>query len=315
MKTCKLCGIGCISESKHAAHFHKINSKEYYDMFYKKENEGICPTCSKQTKYKNFSAGYYKFCSVECSTGNLDKNKRISETVKSQQCQEETKKTCLEKYGVEYSLQSQHVKDKSKITNLEKYGVEFYTQTNEYIIKTKRTKFEKYGDENYYNKEKIKQTCLERYGVSNALLDKNIQDKVKKYNLEKYGVEFKFQSEEFRNNAMYNGRYKLKQYTTKFNDTIRYQTKPELKYIKKCEKDNIRIINGERIPYILNCVNHVYFCDFKIFENNKWRLVEIKQKHKWFYNELKSGKLRAKTKAAIQFSKQHNYLPYKLIIT
>jgi hypothetical protein len=49
----------------------------------------------------------------------------------SDEIKNKIKKTCLEKYGVEYATQSQEVKDKYKQTCLEKYGVEYASQNAE----------------------------------------------------------------------------------------------------------------------------------------------------------------------------------------
>lgn len=42
-----------------------ITSKEYYDTYHKKQNEGIC-YCGKETTYDSFS--YRKYCSSKCSS-------------------------------------------------------------------------------------------------------------------------------------------------------------------------------------------------------------------------------------------------------
>jgi len=102
------------------------------------------------------------------------------------------------------------------------------------------------------------------------------------------------------------------------NDTnLTYQTKSELKFIEKCINENAEIENGDRIPYIVNGKQHYYFWDFKIKdkENGQWRLIEIKQKHNWYYRDLKSGKLLAKTKDAQFYFLMFNYLPYKIIFS
>lgn len=59
---------------------------------------------------------------------------------------------------------------------------------------------------------------------------------------------------------------------------------------------------------------HKYFVDFKIKENNKWKLIEIKSTHNWFYNDIKSGKLESKFNSAIEYSKNNNYLEYVFIL-
>lgn len=118
---------------------------------------GICKTEHCSNKFsKGFRAllkpnGYCKDCAK-----NVGKEKY--------------KKTCIEKYGVEFTTQCKKVKDKIKETCLEKYGVEHIAQVKKI-------------------KDKTKQTCLEKYGVEVPSQCKEIKDKIKKTNLEKYGVE------------------------------------------------------------------------------------------------------------------------------
>ena len=44
----------------------------------------------------------------------------------NQEIKNKVKKTCLERFGVEYSLQSEEVKNRGKQTSLQKYGYEHY---------------------------------------------------------------------------------------------------------------------------------------------------------------------------------------------
>jgi hypothetical protein len=82
---------------------HKITSKEYYNRYLKKENEGICPVCGKETYFIGLKRGYCKFCSYECANSgenhpffgkhHTEKTKRkISDTEKGKHCSEESKK-------------------------------------------------------------------------------------------------------------------------------------------------------------------------------------------------------------------------------
>jgi len=43
----------------------KIDKKAYYDEFMKKDGEGLCANCGKETKFDKMS--YYKFCSTYCN--------------------------------------------------------------------------------------------------------------------------------------------------------------------------------------------------------------------------------------------------------
>lgn len=84
--------------------------------------------------------------------------------------QQETKYTCIEKYGVENPSKSDLVK-----------------------AHIKQTKADRYGDPNYNNKEKIKETCIERYGTPSASGNTEVKQKIKHTCQERYGVDNPFQ--------------------------------------------------------------------------------------------------------------------------
>jgi hypothetical protein len=114
-------------------------------------------------------------------------------------CKEiKSKKTCLEKYGVEIPMKTIEVKEKLKKSNIKKYGVENVFQLNKIKEKSKETKIKLYNNRNYNNRKKSKETCLEKYGVENPLLNKIIKEKSNKTCLEKYGVESYMNTDEFR---------------------------------------------------------------------------------------------------------------------
>jgi uncharacterized protein YaeQ len=70
---CKICNDE-LKELKglsiHLAKIHKYDNnqmKEYYDKYFKKENEGICYFCENESKYLNLIKGYHRICdSIEC---------------------------------------------------------------------------------------------------------------------------------------------------------------------------------------------------------------------------------------------------------
>ena len=69
MLECKICNNSYknyIALATHIRISHNISSQEYYDLFFKKENEGICPICGKLTKFRRLSTGYNMFCSNKC---------------------------------------------------------------------------------------------------------------------------------------------------------------------------------------------------------------------------------------------------------
>lgn len=66
---CPICNIEVKNIRSLMRHIklHNYDSKKLYDEFIKKETEGICIVCKKETKYKNYSNGYNKFCSNKCA--------------------------------------------------------------------------------------------------------------------------------------------------------------------------------------------------------------------------------------------------------
>ena len=134
---------------------------------------------------------------------------------------DKSKKTNLEKYGVEFPAQCKKVKEKAKQTCMQKYGVQngggsqqaiekikiaYWTKDDaeKESIKNKRkaTNLEKYGYKSTGQvpefKKQIEQTCLNKYGVTNGGASKEAQEKIKATNLKKYGVESTFQAEEIK---------------------------------------------------------------------------------------------------------------------
>lgn len=70
MYICNICGskhkiLGGLG--KHVRKKHNISSKEYYDEYFKKENNGLCIICGKQTTYENMTLGYKQTCGNVCA--------------------------------------------------------------------------------------------------------------------------------------------------------------------------------------------------------------------------------------------------------
>lgn len=118
--TCCLCGLTTTTKgfANHLRSKHKMTTKEYYDLYIKQENEGICPVCGKETTYYNFTKGYNKHCSTVCSSNDVDVVNKV-------------KATNNKKYNVDFVTQTQqcitasHSKDakcKRQYTLIRKYG-------------------------------------------------------------------------------------------------------------------------------------------------------------------------------------------------
>lgn len=262
-------------------------------------------------------------------------------TLASPILREKFEKTMIDKYGTVYAQQSEDIRHKTKETNIDRYELP-YTLNNPNINQ------QKYGvDFTWAIPGVLEKQCqnrklniLEKYGVENVSQLKWVQDTIKENNIEKYGCEHPMQSQYIKNKQIqtmierygiehsmhvpeiferafqstHRKRYKHIKYITIFNDNITYQTKIELDFVKQCELNNVRIVNGDTIPYTFNGKNKKYYIDFKIFYDNKWQLTELKAPHKWYFESLKSGLLAAKNEAAIKYSENNNYHPFKFIL-
>lgn len=129
-------------------------------------------------------------------------NKNMDEQTKINK-REKMKKTCLEKYGVEYSTQSRQMKEKSSNTKLERYGNEKYVN----IEKRIKTNKEKYGgnaplcDENVKNK--MLETNIRRYGVYNVFQNEDVKSQIIETNIRRYGVKYPMMSKDIQKKIDY----------------------------------------------------------------------------------------------------------------
>ena len=188
---CYICNQDFKSYKGLASHLKQkhsdITTKEYYDRFYKKEGEGVCPVCGKETKFiGRLNRGYSKHCSSKCH--NSDKNiiALKKQTIKNNYGDEnyrnieKIKQTKLERYGDEnYNNSSKMIitksgksqeewdimRDKSWETRKALYNNWITEETKQQI---KNTKLDRYGDENYNNHEQALKTYIEKYGSSCA---------------------------------------------------------------------------------------------------------------------------------------------------
>lgn len=241
------CAIGYLGT--HLKKAHSINLNQYYDKHLKKENEGLCCICTKNTRFNSLKHGYSNTCSKFCS--NKYRNNIL-----------------FEKYGVLNNFQLEHIKQKAKQTIQQKYGVDNVSQLNE--IKLKKI-----------------QTCLTNYGVENPSFSKLIRNKADDTNQKKYGYNNVMFNTEIAAKAAINGggKTKAQKYTTKFGNEIIVQGKYEKLFIHFCEKNNIYVENGPCIDYVYENQKHKYFVDFMVVVENKKKLVEIKSTY--WYNKYK----------------------------
>lgn len=112
--------------------------------------------------------------------------------VKNEHARAKTRKTCQERYGVDYVTQSDNFKISRTETCKEKYGVDQPAQSAEIQNKMKQTCLKRYGVEyasqSDQAKQQFKETCLEKYGVTHHFKLKEEQLKAGKTVFTKHGV-------------------------------------------------------------------------------------------------------------------------------
>ena len=98
-----------------------------------------------------------------------------------------------------------------------------------------------------------------------------------------------------------NNIFKIRTYKNLANETICYQSKFELKFIRYCNENKITVINGPKIEY--NRSNskkiHTYKIDFAIPKLKL--LIEIKDNHIWHKEQVQSGKWEEKVNGVEKF--------------
>ena len=187
---CCICGktfAGYAGLSKHIPQAHPgISNQEYYDKYYKKPGEGICPVCGKPTQFSGrLNRGYYEHCSKQCTAldKKVDEKRRATKKeLYGDECfnnHVKTTQTKIDRYGDANYANG----DQIRATKLERYGQAGYNNPE----KRKQTKLEKYGASNYVNKEKAADTKEKRYGdkyFNNS--QKTFETKLKRYGIKNY---------------------------------------------------------------------------------------------------------------------------------
>lgn len=159
---CLICGKEFSTNKSlkcHAVNSHKITAQEYYDKFFKKDDDGICVVCGKITAWNRDH--YNSTCSVQCAAKNPERNKKIKETN-------------LNRYGVENTFKIIEVKQKSiESIKMKKRNYKcLYCGKNTGIKKfcSEKCKLQyKLDGKSYNNRKQAKQTCIKKFnGKMNA---------------------------------------------------------------------------------------------------------------------------------------------------
>lgn len=197
--------------SSHIRQTHNITSKYYYDKYLKKDTEGICPVCGKETPFIKISKGYQKHCCQTCS----QKDPKVLEKVN---------KTRLEKYGVTNFFQNKEIQAKAELnahseeankkkieTSQKHYGVDNPAQSEVVQSKMQQTNLERYGSR-AYNRAKGRQTMKEKYDYEYALQVPEFKEKQEQTCMDRFGVYNAYASNEIRSIINENKHIKAVQY-------------------------------------------------------------------------------------------------------
>lgn len=194
---CKICNCDITYKSNafswHLKLKHNLSSKEYYDLYLKKEDEDKCKCCGNITKFDGINDGYRTFCSYKCSNNDIGINKKrsknISYTLKNKTKQEQiitrnkqilsivkqhfncddfTAQKYIEDNKIINAYQLYWIKDKCNTEDVRKKISIAISKYQQSITEEKRNEISKL----YHN------TCMNRYGkcvFSHNYLYKNIK--------------------------------------------------------------------------------------------------------------------------------------------
>lgn len=310
---CNICGKSTVNNNgliSHVSQIHGFSSKQYYDLYVKSENEGICEKCGKPTRFIKFSRGYARFCSRSCTAqGTANERKEIRyekygygnyfSDDGADILRQQAKRTATDrfskilnnlkiKYNVDDSItnisQIREIKQKVKETAQLKYGVNnnFLVADDTGLLKRMWTCMNKYHVfsplQNADIQQKLKNTCLTKYGYANPTQCPEIREKSKATNLVIYGVEYPIQAIAIQHKSRAKYHY----------DGLPFDSSWEIAYYIYLRDHHVRFkYHATTFAYYSPTDNkwHVYECDFTLFNHT---YVEIKGGH--LYNEMLNDK-------------------------
>ncbi len=107
-----------------------------------------------------------------------------------------------------------------------------------------------------------------------------------------------------------NTTFRIRNVTLKDGTKIRWQSIQEKRFIEWCNEHSIKIVNGPKIPYKFMDKDREYRVDFELPDHKL--LVEIKDNHCWYKEQVTSGKQNLKEIAAKKWCQENQYT-YNLV--
>lgn len=107
-----------------------VSTKDYYDRFFKKIDDGICKTsdCSNKCNFYNLTKGYHEHCSRECTQKDPGVNKKKAHDPNPQKARE----TCIKKYGVSNVSMLSEIQERKESTSLKNNGYKYYVGSEDH---------------------------------------------------------------------------------------------------------------------------------------------------------------------------------------
>lgn len=230
---CPVCGEPVEKKDRDFTRPHKCCSSECSHILRKRNfKKRICVECGKEFVPNSGSelicdGPHYRTCVIcgsQFEVSRMDINNNVVTCGK--ECKSAlTKKTNIEKYGIEHPMQSEDIKKKQQDTLEQHYGVRYALQSDELKQRAINSNIDKFGTEWALGnedvrkkasetmmsklgvpyammsdevKEKSKETLISRYGVDNPTKSEDIRQKIKQTNVERYGTEFPSQNVDIR---------------------------------------------------------------------------------------------------------------------
>jgi hypothetical protein len=197
---CKICKKSFNGWGAHFKNNHKdVSTREYYDKYLKKENEGVCVVCGKETNFINANAGYYRACGYACSNVMMYREKpeikeKIGKTSKDRWQNDKEFKNKMKRCAQEHSVRMKGVKKSvSMKRKLSAIATRRHIESPEGFVGEKT----RYKQGYYFSKKNNKELY---YQSSYELLAFNIleqQDAVVKYEKCKFSIDYVKPSDNF----------------------------------------------------------------------------------------------------------------------
>lgn len=177
MKTRQCLKCNCIisvrSFLKHILNEHNLSEKEYYDLYLKQSDEGLCKNCGKQTRFYSMSRGYSPCCSNSCGA-QIGQKKRYENPEERKLSSERTKKYMADP-AVRIKLSKMQKKryadpeERKRISEAVRRSEVFQQKihSNAYSNKMHEILVKRYADDK--NREKMSNACKNSIKMQTAL--------------------------------------------------------------------------------------------------------------------------------------------------